>query len=244
MIGTVEKIMRFPVKSMMGESVEKGVVQYSGLQGDRVFAFVDEAKKGDFPWLTARQFKQLILYRPSWIRPDKLNVSYPNTNNFEVTVTTPAGLTYGINSAELLEELEKVSERKLYLRFSESGMQDARPISLISQQTLQHIQAQSDISMNSQQFRMNFYVNWINGNAFYEEKLIGKKIKIGERVVLEINKKDQRCAIVNIDPSTARVRPETLRYIAQQLNGCLGVYAIVVREGIVKARDEIHLLET
>ncbi len=241
MIGKIEKIIRYPVKSMMGESLNKALVQYKGLQGDRVYAFVDEDKNDHFPWLTARQFKKLPLYQPKWNKLIPQNDPYPKSIDFDVSVTTPDGLIWNIHSFELLDELQNKSKRNLSLRFSEAGMQDARPVSLISYQTLKNVQDQSNIKIADEQLRMNFYVNWLNNEPFYEEQLLGKKIQIGQQVVLEINKKDARCAIINIDPSTGQVKPETLRYIAQELKGCLGVYAIVVREGLIEQGDEIRL---
>jgi hypothetical protein len=41
-IGTLETVCRYPVKSMAGEEIEEAFVGFSGLMGDRAFAFVRE----------------------------------------------------------------------------------------------------------------------------------------------------------------------------------------------------------
>ena len=46
-LGTVAAIFRYPVKSMLGESIESAEIQDAGIVGDRVWAVRDEAR-GDF----------------------------------------------------------------------------------------------------------------------------------------------------------------------------------------------------
>ena len=41
-IGTLETVCRYPVKSMAGEELGDAFVGFSGLMGDRAFAFVRE----------------------------------------------------------------------------------------------------------------------------------------------------------------------------------------------------------
>ncbi len=52
---------------MAGEEIEEAFVGFSGLMGDRTFAFVREPGPSGFPWLTGREQEDLILYRPRFI---------------------------------------------------------------------------------------------------------------------------------------------------------------------------------
>jgi hypothetical protein len=106
-IGTLETVCRYPVKSMAGEEIEKAFVGFSGLMGDRAFAFVRETGPSGFPWLTGREQEDLILYRPRFIDaataalPRHVEKSigmapgvfaaYPEPAAFAVSVTTPGG---------------------------------------------------------------------------------------------------------------------------------------------------------
>ena len=65
-LGTVETICRYPVKSMAGEDVAAAFAGFGGIMGDRVYAFVREGGTKGFPWLTAREREELVLYRPSF----------------------------------------------------------------------------------------------------------------------------------------------------------------------------------
>src|SRR6266849_151085 len=68
-IGEVEALFRYPVKSMSGEPLEVADLGWHGLEGDRRLAFrrVDDRRVDDhdgFPWLTASELPELILFAP------------------------------------------------------------------------------------------------------------------------------------------------------------------------------------
>lgn len=234
--------MRYPVKSMQGEAVAEIFVQYAGLVGDRAYAFVDLSKKGNFPWLTARQLPELLRYQPRFKHTIAVAQAFPHLTQFDLEVVTPSGENLPIQSQALLLELATKSEKQIELRFSEAGMQDARPVSLLSLQSIDQLAKDLAQPIDPLRFRMNFYVHWDNEQAHYEDTLVGQKVQIGERLLLEINKKDPRCTIVTIDPTTTKKSPIIHRHLLQQLENCFGVYAVVIREGIVKADDPIYLV--
>ena len=66
-IGTLVRLRRYPVKSMAGEDLEAARVTHAGLVGDRVFAFVDKQGPADFPWMTSRKGRDMILFRPRFL---------------------------------------------------------------------------------------------------------------------------------------------------------------------------------
>ena len=70
-IGTVESLWRYPVKSMRGEELDEAFAGYSGIYGDRVFAFRSSANHKGFPYFTAREQRRLLQYRPRFRYPDQ-----------------------------------------------------------------------------------------------------------------------------------------------------------------------------
>lgn len=58
-IGKVESLWRYPVKSMRGEELDEAFAGFSGIYGDRLFAFRSSAKHKGFPYLTAREQRRL-----------------------------------------------------------------------------------------------------------------------------------------------------------------------------------------
>ena len=70
-VGHIESLWRYPVKSMRGEELEEAFVGFSGVYGDRLFAFRSSGCPEGFPYLTGREQREMILYRPRFRHPDK-----------------------------------------------------------------------------------------------------------------------------------------------------------------------------
>src|ERR1041384_733460 len=70
-IGKVESLWRYPVKSMKGEELNEAFAGYPGIYGDRLFAFKSSASPAGFPYFTAREQRRLLQYRPLFRFPDK-----------------------------------------------------------------------------------------------------------------------------------------------------------------------------
>src|ERR1700757_4849208 len=70
-IGKVDSLWRYPVKSMRGEELEEIFAGFSGIYGDRLFAFRSSASPKGFPYFTAREQRRLLQYRPHFRYPDK-----------------------------------------------------------------------------------------------------------------------------------------------------------------------------
>src|SRR6195256_4035155 len=109
-IGTVDSLWRYPVKSMCGEELDEMFAGYPGIYGDRLFAFATSANAKGFPFFTGRDQRQMIRYRARFRNPEKaarpVNLSEaeklsPNLNPMSadvselmVDVETPDGKTF------------------------------------------------------------------------------------------------------------------------------------------------------
>ena len=70
-VGTVESLWRYPVKSMGGETVADAFMGFSGLYGDRCYAFKSSAARKGFPYLNANVQQRMLLYRPKFRYPER-----------------------------------------------------------------------------------------------------------------------------------------------------------------------------
>ena len=245
-LGTLKELWRYPVKSMAGENLTSGYVTYAGLAGDRVYGFVDREKheKGDnFPWFTIRELPRMLLYKARFVEAPSIDRHYPDATQFTVQVTTPDGATGDLHNAEFVSELRRQFGNDFLLRFSEKGMHDARPLAILGQSTVAGLAAEVGTELNRLRFRANFYVDWNDDAPFYEDGLVGKRLKIGDRCEVFIQKKDPRCKIITVDPTDASVDPKVLQTVAKNHKGCMGVYGVVIREGAVNAGDTISVVE-
>lgn len=241
-IGLLETLWRYPVKSMKGEELAEGPITYTGLAGDRVWAFVAPEKKASFPWHSAREQHEMLLYTPRFVTLPTAELPYPDASRFAVEVTTPDGKTFRIDDPAFLALLKERARAAFTLRFSEKGMQDARPLSLFSHATVAKLSEETGIAIDHRRFRPNFFVKWKDETPFFEDTLVGRTLKIGDKVELLVVKKDPRCKIVSLDPDTAVLDPKVLMTVAKEHGGCAGVYLAVVKEGVVKRGDTITLL--
>lgn len=242
-IGTLVRLRRYPVKSMAGEDLEQARLNFAGLSGDRVFAFLDpDHGPPEFPWMTGRQSHDMILFRPRFLDAPPVEQEIPDTERFATEVTTPEGEKFRMGDPQFTEFLEKRFDRRLRLRFSERSMTDARPISIFGLATIRALSAEANLELDQRRYRANFYVRWEQDEPFFEDSLIGRELRVGEIVTLQIVKKNQRCIMIALDPDTGVSSPQVLARVFQNHEGCTGVYGAVLREGIVKVDDPIFLV--
>src|SRR5438876_9339888 len=142
-IGKVDSIWRYPVKSMRGEELAEAFAGYSGIYGDRLFAFKSSASPIGFPYLTAREQRKLLQYRPRFRYPDKAarpinlteaegmgaNPLSADLSELVVDVETPDGKALAIDDPALMDMLRTDIDQKhqLTLMRSERALTDCRP---------------------------------------------------------------------------------------------------------------------
>ena len=241
-LGTLASLRRYPVKSMAGEELAEARVTYAGLVGDRVYAYIDNNNNTDFPWMSARQAHDFILFRPKFLAPPIAADELFAATDYTTKVQTPEGESFTMGDPGFTAFLEKRWGRSLRLRFSERSMTDARPVSILGFNTVQALADECGVKINPVQFRMNFYVQWDDKTPFYEDSLLGREMQIGEKVVVQVVKRDGRCIMITLDPDTAEPSPKVLETVYHKHEGCVGVYGAVLREGIVRVGDAIHAI--
>jgi uncharacterized protein YcbX len=258
-IGTLRTIRRHPVKSMAGEVVPRAIVAHAGLVGDRAWAFTDAAGPAHFPWFTARTHAPYITWRASyaepartlhdealeaaWARGSGVAPALPDDTAFAVRVMSPGGTSYAVDDPRLRAELEAASGCRLALRFATRGMQDCRPVSLVTSQTIAGFAAEAGIAPDAARFRMNLEIDWPGSDPFAENALVGRRLAIGPRLQLAIVEPDARCAMISLDPATGTPDRLVLRRLADHHQGNLGLYAAVLREGVATEGNEVRLLD-
>ena len=231
-IGTVVRLRRYPVKSMRGEDLERVKVESYGFVGDRIYAYVvDHSPNERFPWMSARQAAEMLLYKPTLLRGDAIEVESPD------------GKRYSIKDHNLEKSIEDKYGYEISLKYRESGCHDSKPISLLGLQTVRKLEEETRIQeLAPERFRANIYAGWDNDEPFFEDTLVGKQLSIGDHPVkLEVVKKDSRCVIPTLDPINGRASPEVFETIQTNHAGTLGVYAEVLSTGEIERGDSISL---
>ena len=259
-IGKVDSLWRYPVKSMRGEELDGAFVGFAGVYGDRLFAFKDVAAIDGFPYLTGREQQEMLLYRPSIQQPDKaarppnltaaenlepgVTPIYADPAELALNVETPSGESFAIDDPILIDRLLTGLNEKhaITLLRSDRALTDCRPVSQFSLQTAQQLGEEIGAIVDKRSFRANIYVDLAAAEGFGEDKLNGKTVQIGAKIVLSLLERDPRCKMITLDPDTAEANPEVLKKVVKGRDGMAGIYGAVLVEGEVRPGDEIKLL--
>jgi uncharacterized protein len=259
-VGRIESLWRYPVKSMRGEELDEAFVGFAGVYGDRLFAFKSTGCSTGFPYLTGREQREMLLYRPRFRHPDKaaqppdleetqalspsLNSLPADPADLAVEVEAPSGEVLAIDAPALSRRLtERLGEgHSLTLVRSDRALTDCRPISLFSIQTARQLGDEIGIAIDKRRFRANVYLDLGSTPGFTEDGFVGRTLRLGPKVTIAVLERDARCKMITIDPDTAEPSGAILRQVSRAHDGKAGVYAAVLAEGMVHQGDEIELL--
>ena len=259
-VGKIESLWRYPVKSMRGEEMDELFVGYAGVYGDRLFAFESSANAKGFPFFTGRDQRQMLRYRPRWRHPEKaarpvnqaeaetishmINPITASHSALMIDVEAPDGRTFAIDDPGLIEELRTRldSRPQLTLLRSDKAMTDCRPLSIFAVQTAQKLGEETALAVDRRRFRANVYLDLESGEGFGEDRFVGQNLRIGSKVVVSVLARDGRCMMVTLDPDTAENTPAILKAVAQTHENKAGVYAAVLMEGMIRRGDSVELL--
>ena len=260
-IGTVESLWRYPVKSMRGEELNEMFAGFAGVFGDRLFAFKSTNGRKGFPYFTGRDQRALLRYRPRFRHPDKAaqpanlkeaeNIApgatplFPDPADMMIDVETPAGETVALDDPALIEMLiEEMDEKpQLTLLRSERGFTDCRPLSLFGLQSARRLSEETGTLVDKRRFRANIYLDLPSTDGFAEDDLVGRSIRIGSKLVVSVLERDPRCMMITLDPDTGEKEPAILKKVAQVHDGMAGVYGAVMVEGTLRKGDPVEVLD-
>ena len=258
-IGTVDSLWRYPVKSMRGEEMADLFAGYAGVFGDRLWAFVSDAGPKGFPYFTGRQQRRMICYRANFRDPAKAaspsnqkeaeeNGAWPlpaSSMHLAVDVQTADGRSFAIDDPALVDSLRAEAEfsGNITLLRSDRSLTDCAPLSLFSLQTVRQLELESETPVDKRQFRANVYLDLPGIAGFAEDKFVGRSLRLGPKVVVSIVKRDGRCMMITLDPDTAEKSPPVLKTVAQKHEGKAGLYAAVLLEGTIRKGDPVELLD-
>jgi uncharacterized protein len=259
-VGTVESLSRYPVKSMRGEELSEMFVGYAGVYGDRLFAFESSANPKGFPFFTGRDQRQMIRYRARFRNPEKaarpvnlseaeklgsgVNPISAHASELMIDVETPDGKSFTIDDPALIDDLRGNIDGnpQLTLLRSDKAITDCRPLSFFSVQTAKKLGEETGAPVDKRRFRANVYLDLTSSEGFAEDEFVGRSLRIGSKVTVAVLQRDGRCMMITLDPDTAEKTPAILKAVAQAHEGMAGVYGAVLVEGIIRKGDSVELL--
>jgi uncharacterized protein YcbX len=259
-VGKIDSLWRYPVKSMRGEEMDELFVGYAGVYGDRLFAFESSTAPRGFPFFTGRDQRQMIRYRARYRNPGKaarpvnlseaeklgsgVNPISAHATELMIDVETPDGNTFPIDDPALIDNLRLGIDGKheLTLLRSDKAITDCRPLSIFSVQSARKLGEETGGAVDKRRFRANIYLDLHSSDGFAEDEFVGRSLRIGSKVIVAVLQRDGRCMMITLDPDTAEKTPAILKAVAQAHEGMAGVYGAVLTEGMIRKGDPVELL--
>jgi uncharacterized protein len=279
-VGTVDTIMRFPIKSLLGESLKECEIVASGLLGDRGHALVDPSTGKIASAKQPNLWRDLLGFRASTTSqtdPRSITVSDGAGNkidlsdpDFDAKVSEwlgrmiklinvrPTGIE--LNRARPDEVMAEgmdatVTQDVLAIAAAapDGGFFDFAPLHVMTSASLEAIRSAAPAaSIRAERYRPNIVIETPPSMVFGENKWIGRKLRIGQSVSLEVIAPTPRCAVPMLAHGALPQSREAVAAI-NKLNKiefpllgpgtfpCLGAYAKVITTGAISCGDRVIL---
>lgn len=230
-IGRVACIYRYPVKSMRGEALDRIALGWTGLDGDRQYAFHKSQDHSRFPWFTARIHAEMVLYTARYADAD--------TKTAAVTVAAPDGVVFDIAAPELIARFTAAAGMDVSMLRLGRGCHDSLPVSVIGQGTIDAVSTAHGAPVTVDRFRPNIVID-----AGVERDWLGRTLVIGDAdsgVRLSVNRPIERCAFITVHPDTAKRDAKVMRTVVEHFNNEIGVHCVPERLGDVAPGMKVWL---
>ena len=230
--GEVKQLWRYPVKSLLGESCTELSIDRRGVVGDRWFAISNS--KGKFgSGKNTRRFRKiegLFNFQAKYDRETLL-------------ITFPDGRIFKANDPNLNRELSFALGQPVTL-VSENNIShfDANSLHLVTTASLNWLKnLLPDSTIDERRFRPNLSID-TSEKGLIEHNWIGKNLLIGDELKIEITGLTERCIMVNMAQEELKCDRHILRKISKKSKNNFGVYAKVIRSGIIRIGDPVSCL--
>lgn len=233
-VGTVVAIWRYPIKSMLGESLEHADFTKQGVPFDRMYALRDPStgKRA-----TARQFPQLLQHKAAVSNLDghqDVVITFPDGSSLPAVDTkVPALLSTDLQRTVLLEEAWQENTPK--------GNFDDSAVHILTLQTLRFLQKQSPQSLfDPRRFRANLVVDTGDESDLPEQAWVGHNLMIGDAMI-SIRKPCERCVMTTMPQDELPKDNDVLKTVVSVANSIVGIYGDVSHPGRISIGDVVRM---
>jgi uncharacterized protein len=243
MHGRVVSLWRYPVKSMQGEELGAAPIASMGLLGDRAYALVDALDGRVASAKDTRRWPSLFDFHAFYDPPPQAERAPP-----PVRIALPNGRVVASDDPDVDDVLSVALGRAARLRAgggAEAGFYDAATVHLLTTSTLARLRALYPSGrFDVRRFRPNVVVETSGPPGFVEDAWVGKTLTIGDGVELEVTEPCERCVMTTLAQAGLPYDPGILRTVATGNDLNVGVYARVLRGGVVSRGQAVELDRT
>lgn len=257
-------LWRYPVKSMAGERCTDVRIGERGVAGDRRYALVDVATgkvasaKNPRLWPTLLSFGARYVETPGTNgRTSRVEIALPSgavrsSDDPAIDADLAATLGRQVRLASVaplqpvLEEywpdLDDLAHRDEVTDEAMPGATffDSATVHLLTTNTLAALRARYPAgNFDVERFRPNLLLDAGTDEEFAEDAWIGKTVRIGPDVVLQVTGGTGRCVMTTLAHGTLPADTGVLRTAAVHHGAHVGIYAEVLHGGTVAVGDPL-----
>jgi uncharacterized protein YcbX len=266
-LGSVVSLWRYPVKSMMGEELNAAVVTQRGIVGDRAYALIDSdtgkvaSAKNPRKWAKLFNFRAAFIETPNQdaiippvrimlpdgniVTTDQPDISQILSGILERTVTIRSTPPKTPSLEEYWPDIDGLANREVTTDESMPAgtFFDYAVVHLLTTASIDKLrELYSQGRFEVRRFRPNIVVESPTGEkGFPENSWIGHTLSIGTEVRLEIIGGCPRCVMTTLPQGDLPKDPGILKTAAQYNKVNVGVYAAVLRGGMIQREDPVRL---
>jgi uncharacterized protein len=267
-VGTTASIWRYPVKSMLGEELNSSNVSERGLVGDRAYALIDKetgkvaSAKNPRKWEKLFDCYSVFMEIPQVAKnippvritlPDGTQILSSKGEDADHTLSKVLGRQVRLMRADLekpsyeeywpniegLAQRETVTDENMPPR----TFFDISVIHILTSSTIHRLrELYPEGRFEVRRFRPNIVIDSASGEKdFIENSWIGKKIAIGQDVVVRVTGPCTRCVMITLPQGDLPRDSGILKTVAKFNQVNVGVYASVIRGGTIHRGDPVRL---
>jgi MOSC domain-containing protein len=262
LLGSVQSLWLYPVKSMQGAPTEDATLTERGLRGDRAYGLIDLADGTVASAKNPRKWPGLLDCRAEYAGPVSPGVP------LAVRITLPDGSVvtsdhpdvHGLLSGALgravelrssapaaptLEQLllGEAEGRVIRERMPDGTFFDLGMVHLLMTSTLERLRAVCpDSDFHVRRFRPNIVIAASDEHTdLGEPALLGRTLRLGESARVGVAAPALRCVMTTLCQPGLAADAATLRAVVRHAGGSVGAYAEVIQGGAVRAGDPVWL---
>lgn len=230
-VGRVAELWVYPVKSLLGQPLERVHCSVRGFSQDRWWAV--EGSDGKFgSGKSSRRFRHMpgLFTLASYVDPaGRAWIRFPD--GATLPVDEPAAAR---RVSEIVGEPISITAERDVPHF------DAAPVHLLTRASVEWLaQHRPSDGVDRRRFRPNLLID-ADRPGLVEDGWVGRELEVGD-VVLRVRERVVRCVMITMAQNEVAAAPELLRGLHELTESQLGVYGTVVREGVIRIGDEVRL---
>ena len=227
-MGRVRELRRYPVKSMLGESVASIDVAKRGVVGDRVCALLDEQTGRLASAKLPRRWRDLLSFASRLLEDGKtVEIAFPDGTRVAADESAaraisdllgrdvrfvfdrPEGVEIeradpvAVDAEGLAAEVRSITMH-IGMAAPEGGFFDAFPIHLIATSSLRRVAEQfGPLALEALRYRPNIVIDCPDAPPFVENAWAGASLRFGEDLRLRVVMPTPRCAVPGLSHGDA-----------------------------------------